>query len=225
MSRQEAVASWTAELGAKIGTRLNARAAARLGWTLFGLAVASAAIGQVLFRTSGSTAAQGHGGALMMGIVFPVFAGVGALIVSRRLDNVLGWLRSIEGVTSALSTNGLGYGYVHYALFGPGRAWPAGQWVAWLSETINDIGFAAGPLLLLLFPTGRPPSARWLPIVTIGVGVACIAALSSATAPAPFAAFADVINPAGLADLPGAIANGGAHVPQAAGLLFWLVAA
>src|SRR5260370_34980808 len=99
MSRQEAVASWTAELGAKIGTRLNARAAARLGWTLFGLAVASAAIGQVLFRTSGSTAPQGHGGALMMGIGFPEFAGVGALIVPGLLDIELRCLLSIAGAT------------------------------------------------------------------------------------------------------------------------------
>ena len=224
MSTQEAVASWTAELGAKIGTRLNARAAARLGWTLFGLAVVSAATGQVLFRTSGSTAAQGHGGALMMGIVFPVFAGVGALIVSRRPDNVLGWLLSIEGVTSALTTNGLGYGYVHYALFGPGRAWPAGEWVAWLSEPINDIGFAAGPLLLLLFPTGRPPSARWRPIVAIGLGVICLAGFTSAIAPGPFASFPDVMNPAGLSGLPGSIATAALNVTQALGLLVWLVA-
>jgi hypothetical protein len=214
----------TADLRASVGLRLSPRCAARVGWALFGLATASAMIGTLLLETSGSTAARGLGGNPVMTLVFPVFAGVGALILSRRPDNIHGWLLSVEGFTSALFANGLGYGHVHAAVFGPARGLPAGDWVAWLTQIVNHVGFGCGPLLLLLFPTGRPPSHRWQPVAWTGVCVAGLAGLTDAVKPGPMDFFPDLPNPAGLSGAGGEIATTVSHFVAAGTLLFWLAA-
>ncbi|MDQ6672805.1 MAG: hypothetical protein M3069_19020 [Chloroflexota bacterium] len=179
----------------------------------------------LLLETSGSTAARGHGGDPLMAVAFPVFAWIGALILSRRPDNVIGWLFSLEGFTSALFANGLGYGYVHAAVFGHAAGAPAGEWVAWLSQIGNDVGFSLGPLLLLLFPTGRPPSRRWQPVLLVGISVSVFAGFTSAVKPGPMDFFPDRSNPAGLSGAGGAIAVALSTPIQAAVLLFWLAAA
>ncbi|HLZ26560.1 MAG TPA: sensor histidine kinase [Chloroflexota bacterium] len=203
---------------------LSRRAARRLGWTVFGLSVGCAATGMFLFETSGSVAARGHGGHFAMMLVFPIFAGVGALILSRQPENALGWLLTFQGFTASLATNGLGYGYVHYALFGSTAGWPAGNWVAWPTDIINAAAFTCAPLLLLLFPTGRAPSRRWQPLVWITLVVAVGAAVSTALKGGPLAVFPDLSNPTGLSGSGGDIAlvvwNGG----QVLGVLLWLAA-
>jgi hypothetical protein len=201
------------------------RRAAWLAWTLAGVALAAAVAGNVLLMASGSTANAGHGNALIR-LALPCFAIVGALIVARQPDNLLGWLFCFEGVSAALTTNGLGYGYVHYAVFGPGHGLPAGEWVAWLSGWVNFLGFANFPLALLLFPTGRPPSPRWQPLVLAGAVLTVLAGVSSALRPGPMWDFPDLPNPAGLSGSAGSLVLFFADV-VVGGLvtLLWLVAA
>jgi hypothetical protein len=80
--------------------------------------------------------------------------------------------------------------------------------VAWLTETVNAIGLALAPLLFLLFPTGRLPSARWTPVARLVVASALLNGVTTAMRPGLFGAFPTLANPAGLIGSVGAVVNG-----------------
>ena len=71
---------------------MNPRTAARLGWSLFGLSVLLLAVAFVLnlrrpqYPDVGATT-----GELLLGLVLLLFGWFGALIVSRRPGNPIGW--------------------------------------------------------------------------------------------------------------------------------------
>jgi signal transduction histidine kinase len=100
------------------------------------------------------------------------FSAVGAVIVARRPENLVGWLLLLGGLCNGL--NAFSSQYPEYAMLtGPGRL-PLGPFFAWLQTWIFAPGLAASfPLTLLLFPTGRPPSPRWWPLLWLtGAGLA-----------------------------------------------------
>jgi signal transduction histidine kinase len=86
---------------------------------------------------------------------------VGFVLASRRPANRVGWIFLAAGLGLALSAFCDPYG-VRALVVHPGSL-PAGRPVAWLSNWIFVIQTAALSYLLLLFPTGRLRSRRWLP--------------------------------------------------------------
>lgn len=106
-------------------------------------------------------------------LVFWAFGTVGALIVTRQPGNPLGWIfigMEIAGVGADFQN------YAIYALARPSANLPGAALSAWASS------LAGGPLLycfiaamLLLFPTGRPLTARWRKVLWLDLAsVACI---------------------------------------------------
>jgi hypothetical protein len=91
-------------------------------------------------------------------VAFPVFATVGALIVSRQAGNAVGWLCCAVGLTSSLGLNDLGFGYVHYVLAGPGGSLPGG--VGCLAQRVAQRRqLRDRPADLPAIPDRPPPSA------------------------------------------------------------------
>ncbi len=85
------------------------------------------------------------------------YGGVGALMASRRPGNAIGWLFCAIATIFALSafadefvTRGLVTGSMAFVI-------P----LAWLQSWLFVLALQAIPLVLLLFPDGRPPSRRW----------------------------------------------------------------
>ena len=101
---------------------------------------------------------------IALSAVFMAFSIIGALIASRHPTNAIGWLFLSIGLLAGLLT--LGTLYARYGLvLHPEKQLPATSVGAWLE------GWAWLPLiatiptfLFLLFPTGRPPSRRWVPV-------------------------------------------------------------
>jgi hypothetical protein len=113
------------------------------------------------------------------------FATVGAIIVSRRPRNVLGWVLCAIGASSAVA--GFAQDYASFALLGRQEWLAGGLLMGWLGSWPWYIAFGlVTTFLLLLFPDGRLPSPRWRPVAW--VAAVDIAALSvwAAFAPRPF---------------------------------------
>jgi two-component system, NarL family, sensor kinase len=92
-----------------------------------------------------------------------IFCFSGAVIISRRPANLVGWILVAIGLSSGLS--GFLAEYGTYALVTDPGTVPAGTFALWLSRPLYGADFGLVVLLLFLFPTGRVPSRRWRPAV------------------------------------------------------------
>ncbi len=120
---------------------------------------------------------------------------LGALIISRRQGNRIGWLFCAAGF--ALSMVTFAEGYAVYSLAEP-RTVPGGETAAWLTSLIQGpslLGFFI--FLLLLFPDGNLPSPHWRPVAWLAFGVITAVTLLEAFTPGPLRSFPSVANPVG----------------------------
>jgi len=135
----------------------------RLAWPLAALAVGLSLLGQLILVLGIGVATPledeiglGQVGHYVALYAFPL---VGALIATRRPENAIGWLFVAIGLCQGITLASAAY--ADYALFAGRATLPAGAWAAWVAAGI-DIVFIIGIfMLVLLFPSGRPPSPRW----------------------------------------------------------------
>jgi hypothetical protein len=107
-----------------------------------------------------------------------VFGVLGTLVVSRR-GGVIGWILLGIGLGHALTLAGREYGI--YALE---HGLPAADWAIWLGTwSWMDIGLLA--IVFVLFPDGRLPSRRWLPVPAAAVVAELVVAGGNAVYPGP----------------------------------------
>src|SRR5262245_61498832 len=86
-------------------------------------------------------------------------ATVGAVLAGRRPRHPVGWL--LLAVALSLTANGVAGEYAPYGLEARPGALPAVAWVAMYYPATAMAAFACLGLVLLLVPTGSPPSPRW----------------------------------------------------------------
>jgi hypothetical protein len=97
---------------------------------------------------------------------FMVFLTVGALIVSRRPRNVIGWLCCAIGV--AVSFSGFGSSEAARSIAADPDRLPGALVLHLLGEVLFLVPMLGLlPLLVLVFPTGRLPSRRWRPVLWV----------------------------------------------------------
>jgi hypothetical protein len=128
--------------------------------------------------------------ALGNALIILACAGVGLLIVSRRPGNMIGWIYGLVALVFAAGE--FAGSYVRRPL--PGRVWAA---------LLPDLAWIAAiplgaTLLLLLYPTGRPPSPRWRLVLWAAVVATVVAVLASALTPGRMEYLPRVDNPLGL---------------------------
>jgi hypothetical protein len=130
-------------------------------------------------------------------LAFPL---VGAMIVSRRPHNPIGWILLAEGMLwtflGMIGTYGIyGLGRPGSVAF-PVAVYALGQWL-W----VPAVGLLA-IYLILLFPDGRLPSRRWRPLAWLSGVAILLGSASSGLSPGPIAELGGVRNPYGLEGQP-----------------------
>jgi len=160
---------------------VTSRAASRLAWSLCAIAVAAILTDQVLYfitpqevlppflRQTGADIADE-----LANLGLPL---IGALIASRRRENLLGWLFLAAGLGLGLSN--LGFSYAAYAIEIRDGALPGALFANWISTWTWTLAIGSLPLMLLLFPTGRLHSRRWRPVLWITESAAIVLVVSA----------------------------------------------
>lgn len=198
--------------------RISARAAAWLGWSLAGLSlamfVASIAL-DVLARSAQSPshwATVGTVSDMLVSVPFLAFPIVGALIVSRRPHNPIGWICLVAGMLWMLII--LSQYYSTYGLVRPGSVpFPVtihALLYAWL--WVPTVGLI-GTYLILLFPDGKLPSRRWRPLAWVFGAVIFLVSVATFLTPGPLEDLRRVQNPFGLEGHPWVAAVGWVVLP------------
>jgi hypothetical protein len=131
---------------------------------------------------------------------------VGVLIALRRSSNPLGWLMATCGLLVALD----GFARtsaIQRMSIQPGSL-PGVELVAWFNAWTWQLTFALMLVIIpLIFPTGRPPSPSWRPLLWLGIGFAAAWTLSAAFRPGTiyldWRSEYSVTNPLGLTFLSG----------------------
>ena len=174
--------------------------ATRLAWSLWALCVALTIAAMVLFALSASVEIKGSSRPLdlLSGLAFLAFPTVGALVASRRPENLIGWIFCGVGVVIGVSNFASEYA-IRALLARPGSL-PGGKEAAWLGSWLFLPGVVlAGTFLLLLFPEGRLLSPRWRPAVWLAAAAIAALSIGLALAPGPLNDdFAFLRNPFGI---------------------------
>ena len=133
----------------------------------------------------------------LFGLVYLTFPAIGAAIAIRQPRNALGWLFLAGGLGAQLEDAALGY--ATYTLLKDPGSLPAGAGAALVADTVWVPTMAAGiSLLLLLFPTGRPPSPRWNVLIWVVGAATATYVIATLLNPGALYYFESVTNPLGL---------------------------
>jgi hypothetical protein len=152
------------------------RAAVRLAWGLWGLAVGL--IGAALAVNAALVVRAWEGALAVLSLVFIT---VGAYLGGRRPGNAVGWLLLGWGVVMAFGS--FTGAYVDRGVVRDPGSLPGPEWAAWAEGVVWHPAFALLAFLLLLFPHGRLPSRRWRPFAWLAVAVYASLSLSAALSP------------------------------------------
>jgi two-component system, NarL family, sensor kinase len=128
---------------------VRVRRAVAWGLAAFAVVVTLAGVVLILFGRQGDDDGPF---AVLIPIVLLVFPLMGALIVSHRPGNLIGWLFCAFGFTGSIGGTAEAYATVS------GSEWS--NWVA-LITIDNPTMFTYFVFVLLLFPDGKLPSPRW----------------------------------------------------------------
>ncbi|MBA3794545.1 MAG: hypothetical protein H0X19_10495 [Rubrobacter sp.] len=185
---------------------MSARVASWLAWSLAGLSGAIFVAGLTLYVLARSAQVPGSLGAsrtildLLVSVPFLAFPVVGALIVSRRPHNPIGWICLADGLLWVLL--GLFDYYSVYGLDRPGSIpFPVGIAGLSLWLWVPTVGLLV-IYLTLLFPDGRLLSRRWRPLFWLSGAVIVLLSVTEGLTPGPIADLGGVRNPFGLEGQP-----------------------
>jgi hypothetical protein len=168
------------ELVVARATTVN-RAAPLIAWSLWTISLLGTIALVVFFLTTGQASMMSTplADSLYLLALF-AFPTVGAIVASRRPRNIIGWLFCLTGPGIFIQL-----GLPAYADWELSRMTesPTGILAAWLAQATYLPFFAVFAVVLLVFPTGRLPSYRWLPAMVVVLGSAALGAVGYALLP------------------------------------------
>ena len=179
------------------------RVAARVAWGLFGFAALIFLGGLWFFVLNRSTHYEGVASSDSFATgIFIAFAAVGAPVSAKQPRNPIGWILLAIGLGWSVYAVLIGYS-LYGVVTSPGSV-PRPD----LALAVINVGWLPGiglmgTFLLLLFPTGRPPSPRWRPLAWCSMFVVVVGPVLGLFVPGTFAniGFPDIVNPLGIEPL------------------------
>jgi hypothetical protein len=136
--------------------------ASLLAWGLLATSLLLIVAGKLVERAADSF--EGGPEEVALIVAFMAFPAFGALIASRQPTNAIGWIFLGIGFLVALLVLASAYGRYGLVLH-PDDDLPGTTAAAWIENWAwFPLILTIPTLLLLLFPTGRPPSRRWTPV-------------------------------------------------------------
>ena len=110
---------------------------------------------------------------------FGMFALMGALLIALRPGNLVGWILSAAGLMAGVFP--ASESYAAYVMTARGRADALAVFGAWVNTWYWFVLLALVFVYLpLLFPDGRLPSRRWIPVAVLpGIGASAVIVLGS----------------------------------------------
>jgi hypothetical protein len=136
---------------------------ALLAWALWALAllgiVAMTWLDRLLRQAGRADLALWTADAAALVLAMVSAATVGAVLAARRPRHPVGWL--LLSFALSLIAAGVARGYATYGLVAQPGSLPAADWVAIYDQHAGFLTVACLGFVLLLTPTGSPPSPRW----------------------------------------------------------------
>ncbi len=129
-------------------------------------------------------------------VIAAVFSVIGAVISSRRPENVIGWIFCAIGLSVA--ADHFVAEYATYALVAAPGTLPGGEAAAWVRAWIWVFYLGLFVFLGLLFPDGRLPSPRWRFFAYLSVSLVLLGAVATALSPGPVDGLGSIQNPLGI---------------------------
>jgi len=180
--------------------RGRGRSASRLAWLLYvvALVLVALAVGLWLVVHRPVAGAVGYGYWREGMITTLAFATVGALITTRRPEHPVGWLFLGAGLVGAAQLVTGEFAAAFLAASGPSVSVAV---AAWASSQLQVAVVGLLVAMLLLFPTGQPPSRRWWVLVWAVAAGVVLAWVGDGLAPARYQDFPGLENPFGITGL------------------------
>ena len=195
---------------------MSNRLAGIAAWAFWALMILVYAAGVALVAASHSLRYD----EFVTAIAFAAFPTVGALIVSQRQRNTVGWILLAIGIGTTITF--FDAAYLQYGTTISNHPLPGSVTLDWAGNVIWPFNVGLATLLLLVFPTGRLLSPRWRIVAWLTAITVIMSAVSGAFMPGTFEG-ETTINPYGIEALgaaPGIIYN----IAQPLGTLIALVA-
>jgi hypothetical protein len=168
-----------------------------VGWLVAALCVVGLVISSANFLRVGASIDSG----IALNIAFLAFPFVGAIILSRRITNTVGWLFCLVGVGTTFTS--FSASYVSYALIHHLDTQLSTRLIDLLGDLVWPLNLVLGVFILYVFPDGRALSRRWS-IVCWALGfMLMLVEIGQAVTPGPLESHNRVLNPLGVPDLAG----------------------
>jgi hypothetical protein len=177
--------------------RKSYRTASWLAWSLWGLSLILTVLALLLLALNLSHPHTHTFDSWLDSTLNAVFfSTVGAIVASRRSENLVGWLLCLYGLAQSISH--FSAQYAIYALLAQPDSLPAGEAFAWVSSFLLPVIIGFSVLFILLFPTGRLPSRRWRWVTWLTVAFVLVGAISGAFSSGPVDGLGPIRNPLGI---------------------------
>jgi hypothetical protein len=141
------------------GEMATPRTARRVAWVIWSICVSLILSASVIGILDGRNLLQ-DAHIICIGIAFGLFGTVGALIVSQRPRNTIGWILCTVGIGTGITD--FSGNYVTYGMIKGHLPLPGTEIFNWLGNTVWPVNWVLFLVFLpLLFPDGRLLTRRW----------------------------------------------------------------